>query len=148
MALTSGTEYVYSDSTDATAGARRRVIEDAIYSQDPLDLPLRDYFGGYEKFKCKATKFEIVEQNHVAIASTIATAATGWNTGSDTAGLSVTDGDVFMIGDIILTADGEICVISDVTEASNTIDVYARGMLGSTESNTNSNSDAIYIIGK
>lgn len=78
MTLVTGTEYVYSDSTDATTGARRRVIEDAIYSQDPLELPLRDYFGGYEKFKCKGIKFEIVEQNHVAIASTIGTAATGF----------------------------------------------------------------------
>lgn len=77
MALTSGTEYVYSDSTDATAGARRRVIEDAIYSQDPIELPLRDYFGGYEKYKAKSIKFEFVEQNHVAIAGTIGTAATG-----------------------------------------------------------------------
>jgi len=78
MAVTSGTEYVYSDSTDETTGARRRVIEDAIYSQDPLELPLRDYFGGYEKFKAKGIKFEIVEQNHVAIAGSIGTAATGF----------------------------------------------------------------------
>jgi hypothetical protein len=52
-----------------------------------------------------------------------------------------------MVGDIILTADGEICVLSDVDESGNTVDVYARGDLGSTESNANSNSDAIYIIG-
>lgn len=52
-----------------------------------------------------------------------------------------------MVGDVIMTADGEVLVISDVTEASNTIDVYARADLGSTESNANSNGDAIYIIG-
>ena len=148
MALTSGTEYVYSDTSDATSGARRRVIEDLIYSQDPIDLPLRDYFGGYEAGKAKSIKIEHVEQNHVAIASTIGTAATGWNTGSDTTGLSVTDGDVFMVGDVILTADGEVLVVSDVDESGNTIDVYARGDLGSTESNANSDSDAIYIVGK
>jgi len=147
MAQVSGTEYVYSDTSDATSGARRRVIEDVIYSQDPIELPLRDYFGGYEKFKAKGIKFEIVEQNHPAIASTIATANTGWNTGSDKTGLSVADGDVFMVGDIILTANGEVCIVSDVDESGNTVDVYARGDLGSTESNANSDGDAIYIIG-
>ena len=62
MALVSGSEYVYSDSNDETQGARRRVIEDIIYSQDPIDLPLRDYFGGYEASKAKGIKEEHVEQ--------------------------------------------------------------------------------------
>ena len=47
--------------------ARRRVIEDIIYSQDPIDL-LERYFGGYEGSKAKGIKEEHVEQNHVAIA--------------------------------------------------------------------------------
>jgi hypothetical protein len=38
-------------------------------------------------------------------------------------------------------------VVSAVSESGNTIDVYRRGDCGSTESNANSNSDALYIIG-
>jgi hypothetical protein len=155
MATTSGTEYVYSDSTDETTGARRRVIEDTIYSIDPLELPLRDYMGGYEKFKAKGIKFEILEQNHVAIAGAIgATGSSGtaggttWNLTTTTASLPVADGDVFMTGDIILTANGELLCISDVNESGNTIDVYARGDMGSTESVANTDGDAIYIVGK
>lgn len=52
-----------------------------------------------------------------------------------------------MVGDVILTADGEVGVVADVDESGNTIDLYARGDLGSTESNANSDGDAIYIIG-
>ncbi len=110
-------------------------------------MPLRDLFGGYEKLEVKSTKIEHVESNHPPINTTIGTAATGWNTGSDTTGLSVTDGDAFRVGDVIMTADGEICIVSDVDESGNTIDVYGRGDCGSTESNANSNSDVIYIIG-
>lgn len=145
--LTSGGAYVYTDSTDITDGARKRLCEDIIYSQDPKDLPLRDLFGGYEKLDVKSTKIEHIEDNHPPINTTIGTAATGWNTGSDTAGLSVTDGDAFRVGDVIMTADGEICIVSDVDESGNTIDVYSRGDCGSSESNSNSNGDAIYIIG-
>lgn len=154
MALTSGSEYVYSDTSDATSGARRRIIEDAIYSQDPIELPLRDYFGGYEKYKAPSIKFEFVEQNHVAIASTIgATGSSGsaggttWNLTTTTASLPVTDGDVFMIGDVVLTANGEIMIVSSVDESGNTITVYARGAGGSSESVTNTDGDALYIIG-
>ncbi len=145
--LTTGTSHVYSDSTDITSGARKRICENIIYSQDPKDLPLRDLFGGYEALKVESTKIEHVEDNHPPINTTIGTAATGWNTGSDTSGLSVTDGDAFRVGDVIMTSDGEICIVSDVDESGNTIDVYGRGDCGSTESNANSNSDVIYIIG-
>lgn len=106
---------------------------------------MRDYFGGYEKEKTDTITFEFPEDNHIAIDTTIGTAATGWNTASDTSGLSVTDSDVICIGDILLTSDGEIVVVSAV--GTNTIDVYGRGDLGSTESNANSDSDVIYIIG-
>ena len=79
---TSGVEAVYSDTADLTSGAKRRGVEDLIYSQDPLDLPLRDYFGGYESLTVKSDVIEHIEDNHMAIATTIGTAATGWNTGS------------------------------------------------------------------
>lgn len=59
--LTSGSSYVYSDSTDITSGARQRICENIIYSQDPKDLPLRDLFGGYENMPVKSTKIEHVE---------------------------------------------------------------------------------------
>jgi len=127
--LTSGGSYVYSDSADITSGARMRICESIIYSQDPKDLPLRDLFGGYEALEVKSTKIEHVEDNHPPINTTIGTAATGWNTGSDTTGLSVTDGDAFRVGDVILTADGEILIVSDVDESGNTIDVYGRGKI-------------------
>lgn len=144
---TTGIEAVYSDTADETSGARRRIVEDLIYSQDPIDLPLRDFFGGYEKMPVKSIKIGHLEDNHMAIAGTIATAATGWNTGSDVTGLSVTDGDVYCVGDVIMTADAEIAVVADVDESGNTIDLYARGEGGSTESNSNTDGDAIYIIG-
>ena len=76
--LTSATIYPYSDSTDSTDGARKRVCENIIYSQDPLDLPLRDYFGGYEKLTVDSIKIEHIEENHPPINSTIGTAATGF----------------------------------------------------------------------
>ena len=142
---TEGAVYSYSDTADITSGLRQRVCKDIIYSTDPTDLPLRDYFGGYEKASVKSIKAEFPEDNHIAIDTTIGTAATGWNTGSDTSGLSVTDDDVLMVGDVLLTSDGEIVIVS--ATGTNTIDVYARGDLGSTESNANSNGDAIYIIG-
>ncbi len=140
-AAVSATAYTYSDSTDLTDGLRKRVVEDTIYSIDPRDLPMRDYFGGYEKEKVESITFEFPEDTHIAIDTTIGTAATGWNSASDTSGLSVTDSDVVCIGDILLTSDGEIVVVSAV--GTNTIDVYGRGDLGSTESNAHSNSDVI-----
>ena len=76
--LTSGGSYVYSDSTDITSGARKRICEDIIYMQDPKDLPLRDLFGGYEKLKVESTKIEHVEDQHPPINTTIGTAATGY----------------------------------------------------------------------
>ena len=146
--LTSGGAYVYSDSTDITDGARKRICENIIYSQDPKDLPLRDLFGGYEKLEVKSTKIEHVEDNHPPINTTIGTAATGWNSQNDTTALSVTDGDAFRVGDVILTQRGEIVIASDVDESGNTIDVYGRGDCGSTQDyTTNENTDALYIIG-
>ena len=53
-----------------------------------------------------------------------------------------------MVGDVVLTAKGEMVVVSDVDESGNTIDVYARGDLGSTQNyTTNADSDALYIVG-
>ena len=76
-ALTSGGQFVYSDTTDITDGARKRICESIIYSQDPKDLPLRDLFGGYEALKVESTKIEHVEDNAPPINTTIGTAATG-----------------------------------------------------------------------
>ncbi len=59
--VTSGTVYTHTDSTDRTTGAAKRVCEDIIYSQDPRDLPLRDYFGGYSKLPVKSTMIEHLE---------------------------------------------------------------------------------------
>jgi len=149
-AAVSATAYTYSDTTDLTDGLRKRVVEDFIYSIDPRDLPMRDYFGGYEKEKVESITFEFPEDTHIAIDTTIGTAASGWNTTTDAVDLSVTDQDVLCVGDILLTADGEIVVVSKVpgtAATANTIDVYSRADLGSTESVTNSNSDVIYIIG-
>src|SRR4030066_2539156 len=146
--LTTGTSYVYSDSTDISSGARKRICEDIIYSQDPKDLPLRDLFGGYEALKVESTKIEHVEDNHPPINSTMGTVSgSDWNSTGDASALPVTDGDAFRVGDVILTADGEICIVSDVDESGNTIDVYSRADCGSTESTTNTTGDAIYIIG-
>ncbi len=152
--LTSGSEYVYSDSTDKTDGARKRICQDLIYSQDPSDLPLRDYFGGYSKLKVESIAFDHIEDKRPPINGTIgATGSSGsaggstWNLTTTTAALPVTDGDVFRVGDIVLTALGELLVCSDVNESGNTITVYGRGDLGSTESVLNVDSSALYIVG-
>ena len=76
--LTSGSEFVYSDSTDQTDGARKRVCSDIIYSQDPSDLPLRDYFGGYGKLTVESISFDHIEDKRPPISGTIGTAATGY----------------------------------------------------------------------
>jgi len=65
--LTSGGQFVYSDSTDITTGARKRICENIIYSQDPKDLPLRDLFGGYEALKVESTKIEHVEDKMIVL---------------------------------------------------------------------------------
>lgn len=148
--LTSGGQFVYSDTTDITDGARKRICEEIIYSQDPKDLPLRDLFGGYEAMEVKSTKIEHIEDNHPPLNSTIGTAATGWNTAADAVDLSVTDQDAFRVGDVIMTADGEILIVSKVpgtAAGANTIDCYSRADCGSTESVANVDGDAIYIIG-
>ena len=59
--VTLGAVYTHSDSADSTSGARKRICENIIYSQDPRDLPLRDYFGGYEKLPVESVKIEHVE---------------------------------------------------------------------------------------
>lgn len=153
-AATSGLEYNYVDTADLTSGAKRRVCEDIIYSQDPIDLPLRDYFGGYESLTVKSNVIEYLEDNHMAIAGAIgATGSSGtaggstWNLTTTAASLPVADGDVFMVGDVLLSANGEVMVVSDVNESGNTIDVYERGEGTSTESVANTDGDALYIIG-
>ena len=150
--LTSGTAYVFTDSTDITDGARKRICENIIYSQDPKDLPLRDLFGGYEKLKVESTKIEHVEDNHPPLVGTIgATGSSGtaggstWNLTTTVASLPVTDGDVFRTGDVILTEMGELLVVASIS--SNTITVYGRGDLGSSESVANTDGDDLYIVG-
>jgi len=141
---TSATEYVYSDSTDATTGALKLICVDIIYSIDPIDLPMRDLFGGYEKLPVDSIKIEFVEDNHMAIAG-----ATGVNTkwnDSSTAALPVVDGDKYMVGDILLS-NNELLVVSDVDESGNTVTVYARGDLGTTEYTSYTAADVILIVG-
>jgi len=141
---TTGAEYVYSDTADVTSGARKRICEDIIYSQDPIDLPMRDLFGGYSKLPVDSIKIEHVEDNHMPIKGAAGT-ATKWNDGS-TSSLPVVDGDKYMVGDIILI-NNEILVISDVDESGNTINVYARGDCGSDEYTSHTAADEILIIG-
>jgi len=75
---------------------------------------------------------------------------TDWNLTSAYVDLPVTDQDAFRVGDVIMTADGEILIVSKVpgtTGTANTIDCYSRADCGSTKSLTNTTNDAIYIIG-
>lgn len=151
MAVTSGAVYTHTDSTDITTGARKRICEEIIYSQDPRDLPLRDYFGGYTKLPVKSTMIEHVEDNHVAIDTTMSTSSvTEWNT-SAIVDLEVADASIFSGGDIVLTENGEIVIVGwgadDIDESSNVIDVLSRADLGSTTSTSNSTSDTLMIIG-
>ncbi len=91
---------------------------------------MRDYFGGYEKEKTDTITFEFPEDTHIAIDTTIGTASTGWNSSTDAVDLSVTDQDVLCVGDILLTSDGEIVMVSAIpgtAAAANTINVYGRG---------------------
>ncbi len=145
---TSTSSFVYSDTVDETSGARKRVIEDYIYSVDPKILPLRDWFGGYGKLPVTSIKQGFVEDSHIAITTTMGTVSgSDWNNSADTSALTVTDGDIFAVGDVVLTADSELVVVSDVDESGNTIDVYSRGDLGSTESNANTTGDTLMIVG-
>jgi len=150
--VTSGTVYTHTDSVDISSGARKRICEDVIYSQDPRDLPLRDYFGGYSKLPVKSTMIEHIEDNHVAIdGAQGASDVSQWDANGETTGLEVTDASVFSGGDIVLATTGEIVVVGWGTdscdESLNEIDVLARGDLGSTESNSNTTSSTLMIIG-
>ena len=109
---TSTTSFVYSDTSDETSGARKRVIEDYIYSVDPKILPLRDWFGGYGKLPVTSIKQGFVEDSHIAIVTAMGTVSGGdWNSNGDTSALTVADGDILAIGDVLLTADGELVVV-------------------------------------
>lgn len=149
--VTSGAVYTHTDSTDISTGARKRVCEDIIYSQDPRDLPLRDYFGGYEKLSVKSTMIEHLEDNHVAIDGAMGATVTNWDANGTTDDLLVADASIFSGGDIVLTSKGEIVVVGfasdDIDEANNQIDVIARGDLGSTENNSNTVSSTLMIVG-
>ncbi len=74
-----------------------------------------------------------------------------WDANGATTGLEVTDASIFSGGDIVLTTTGEIVVVGwgtdSVDESLNELDVLARGDLGSTESNSNSTSSLLMIIG-
>ena len=146
MALQSGTILTYSDATAQTTGVMKMDLEDVIDSQDPKDLPLKKFLG-YSSFVAVNFNHEFAEENHPPITAAIGTAATGWNTADDITGLSVDDGDKFVLGDVCLTADGEIVIVSAVSTSANTIDVLARADCGSTQSNANTNADAINLIG-
>ena len=144
MALQSGASYTYSDTTAQTTGVMKMDLEAVIDSQDPTDLPLRQFLG-YNSFVAVNFKHEFAEENAPPIKAAIGTAATGWNTADDTTLISVDDSDKFVLGDVCLTADGEIVIVSAV--GTNTISVLARGDCGSTQSNANTDADAIYLIG-
>ena len=144
---TAGLEAVYSDTADLTSGAKRRIVEDIIYSQDPIDLPLRDYFGGYESLPVKSNVIEHLEDNHMAIAGTIGVATNWNNSATESLPVATGTGEVYMVGDVLLTARGEVLVIKVVTEGSDTIDVYARGEGGSSDTTSHVADDALYIIG-
>ena len=146
MALTSGAEYTYSDSTAQTTGIQRMSVENILYSQDVKVLPLKNFLG-YDSFIGDNLKYEFAERNSPPISSTIATAATQWNTSGSISGLSVTDATIFVKGDVVLTADGEIVIVSTVDESAETITVLARADCGSTQSNANEDGDALFIIG-
>jgi len=144
---TAGLEAVYSDTADLTSGAKRRIVEDIIYSQDPIDLPLRDYFGGYESLPVKSNVIEHLEDNHMAIAGTIGVATNWNNSATESLPVATGTGEVYMVGDVLLTARGEVLVIKVVTEGSDTIDVYVRGEGGSSDTTSHVADDALYIIG-
>lgn len=148
---TSGIVYTHSDANDLTTGVRRRIVEDFIYSTDPKELPMRDTFGGYEAFNPESIAFEFAEDNHVALKTAMGSTVTAWNANNTITNLEVADATLFCGGDIVLTADGEIVIVSfadgAIDESGNTIDVIARGDLGSTQSNANTAGDALYIIG-
>jgi hypothetical protein len=146
LALTSGPQYFYSDTTAQTTGIQRMSLENILYTQDVKDLPLKNFLG-YDGFIGDNLKYEFAERNAPPIADSILTAATQWNTSGSIAGLSVTTDDAYVKGDVLLTADGEIVIVSAVGTGASTIDVIARADCGSTESTSNQNGDAIYIIG-
>jgi hypothetical protein len=150
--VTSGVVYTHTDSADLTTGVRKRMVEDFIYSTDPKEYPMREIFGGYESFNPGSTSFEFAEDNHVALKTTMSTTSvTAWNSSTTIVDLEVADASIFCGGDIILTANGELVIVdftvANIDESGNTIHVLARGDLGSTESNANSTSDVLLIVG-
>lgn len=144
MATTSGPFYSYLESQ--TTGLLKRSVDPIIQTIDPKFVPIREAFG-YNGFTADALKVEYLERNDTPIIGSIGTAATQWNTTTEKTGLSVTDASVFCIYDVLLTADKEIVIVSDLDESADTIDVISRADCLSTESVTNEDADAIYIIG-
>ncbi len=95
---------------------------------------------------------EHIEDNHVAIDTTMDTGGVSvWNSAATDA-LEVADASIFSGGDIVLTENGEIVIVGwgsdDIDESLDEIDVLARGDLGSTSDQSgNSTSDTLMIIG-
>lgn len=150
--VTSGVVYTHSDSADITTGVRKRIVEDFIYSIDPKDLPMRDTFGGYESFNPESIAFEFAEDNQITLKTEMSSSSvSAWNVQGTIADLEVADASILCGGDILLTSDGEIVIVdftvANIDESGNTFHALARGDLGSTESNANSVSDSLWIIG-
>lgn len=146
MATTSGAAYTYSDSTAQTTGIQRMSLENILYTQDVKDLPLKNFLG-YDSFIGDNLKYEFAERNAPPISDTMGGTAVWNNTATPATSLPVTDGDTFVLGDVVLTTNGEIGIVNAVSTSGNTIGFYARGDCESTASITNGASDALYIIG-
>jgi hypothetical protein len=119
-------------------------------------LQAKEFGRVWDLFTTRATPFEtdeyeILTRNYTAPQVRLGTIAgsDSWDDAADLTGLEINSADISVItvGDILLTAKGEVVVVKSVDRTGNTIDVYERGASDSSALATHATGDVAKIIG-
>lgn len=119
-------------------------------------LQAKEFGRVWDLFTTRATPFltdeyEILTRNYTAPQVRLGTiaGADSWDDVAETNALEINSDDIdrITVGDILLTAKGEIVVVKSVDRTGNTIDVYERGTGDSTALATHTTGDIAKIIG-
>lgn len=119
-------------------------------------LQAKEFGRVWDLFTTRATPFqtdeyEILTRNYTAPQVRLGTigGSDSWDDANDTTALEINSADIdrLTVGDILLTAKGEIVVVKSVDRNGNTIDVYERGSGDSSNLSTHVTGDIAKIIG-
>lgn len=135
-------------TTYSDTAAHKRVISDAIFLANPMDIPVVARFGldsANQKFRidmnAKSYKVELLEDTHEPLSTT---ANQGTTITTSTLSITVTDGTLFQPGMEILI-DAEYMVVNTVNATTNVITVFSRSYGGTNA--THATGATINIVG-